>query len=81
MDEYVSYLNKLKLTNVILPNKNIHCSWFPEHAVQLSPGEPGDKSFSTQANLPGTSVGVMPNRDNHLILESDFLKTTEPTLT
>lgn len=41
MDESVSYLNKLNLANVIHSNKNTRCSWFPEHAVQLSGGTQG----------------------------------------
>lgn len=81
MDEYVSYLNKLNLANVIHSNKNTNCSWLPEHAVQLSLGEPGDKSVSTQAKLPCTSVGVMLNRDKRLILESDSPQTRDQTLT
>lgn len=81
MDEYVSYLNKLNLVNVIHSNKNTRCSWFPQHAVQLSLGEPADKSVAAQAKLPCASVGVMPNRDKYLILESDFPQTRERTLT
>lgn len=81
MDEYVSYLNKLNLANVIHSNKNTRCSWFPEYAVQLSPGEPGDKSVSTPAKLPCTSVGETLNRGKHLILESDSTQTRDRTLT
>lgn len=81
MDEYVSYLNKLNLANVIHSNKNARCSWFPEHAVQLSQGEPGDKSVSTQTKLPCTSVGATPNREKCLIVESDSPQTRERTLT
>lgn len=81
MGEYVSDLNKLNLADVIQPNKNTRCSWFPEHAVRFSLEEPGDKSVSARAKLPSMPVGLMPSRDSHLILESESLQTRKRTLT